>query len=67
VLAFHGTEDTALQIKWAREAVKAFAAEGNRAELKEYPGVGHAVPATMRSDVWNAIKNELARTPASDR
>lgn len=67
VLAFHGTEDDVLQIRWAREAVKAFTEQGNRAELREYQGIKHALPNQMRADVWNAIVSALASSPAPDR
>jgi phospholipase/carboxylesterase len=67
VTAFHGTDDTVLQIRWAREAVKAFAEQGNRAELREYPGVPHAIPNRMREDVWAAIVSALSSNPGSDR
>lgn len=67
LIAFHGTDDDVLQIKWAREAVKAFTDRGNRAELREYPGVRHAIPDRMREDLWSAITNELSRSPGADR
>lgn len=57
--AFHGTTDTVLNIKWGREAVKAFKDQGNDAELKEYEGVGHTLTAQMRADVWAAIGKVL--------
>lgn len=65
--AFHGTDDDVLQIKWAREAVRAFTDQGNRAELREYPGVPHAIPNRMREDVWAAIVSALSSSPARDR
>lgn len=67
VTAFHGSDDDVLQIRWAREAVKAFSDRGNRAELREYPGVRHAIPDRMRADVWDAIVSALSSSPGSDR
>jgi phospholipase/carboxylesterase len=61
LLAFHGTDDEVLDIRWGREAVAAFAAQGNEAELREYPGVGHAVTPEMRADLWAAMKKALPR------
>lgn len=67
ITAFHGTEDDVLQIRWAREAVNAFREQGNRAELREYPGVRHALPDAMRADLWSAIVSALPRSPAPGR
>lgn len=39
----------------------------DRAELREYPGVRHAIPNQMREDVWAAIVSELSSSPAADR
>jgi phospholipase/carboxylesterase len=59
VTAFHGTEDRVLDLKWDRDAVRAFAEKGNDASLHEYPGVGHTITDEMRRDLWNAILKEL--------
>ena len=59
ILAFHGTEDDVLQIRWAREAVHAFVEQGDEAVLKEYPGLGHHMNAAMHEDLWNAIVKAL--------
>ena len=56
-----------LEQQEAREAVKAFVDQGNRAEMHEYPGVRHAIPNRMREDVWTAILSELANSPAGDK
>lgn len=60
LVAFHGTADRVLEVKWAREAVAAFRERGARAELREYPGVGHAIPPRMRADLWAEIQRALA-------
>lgn len=67
ITAFHGTEDDVLAIRWAREAVHAFQEQGNEASLREYPGVRHAMPLELRTDLWNAIVSEIARSPAAGR
>jgi phospholipase/carboxylesterase len=59
LLAFHGTEDNVLQIKWGREAVNAFKEQGNEAEMKEYAGVGHTMTSEMKKDLWDAIAKAL--------
>lgn len=60
VVALHGTHDPVLRIVWAREAVAAFAAAGNSAELVEYPGVGHAVTDEMRTRWWSELASAAA-------
>jgi phospholipase/carboxylesterase len=59
LLAFHGTADRVLALRWGREAVSAFKAEGNDAEIKEYEGVGHAITPAMQTDLWTAISGAL--------
>jgi phospholipase/carboxylesterase len=59
IVSFHGTTDPVLDIKWDREAVKAFAAEGNKAELREYEGVGHTITQQIREDVYAEIRKVL--------
>jgi phospholipase/carboxylesterase len=55
IVAFHGTEDTVLDIKWARGAVNAFREQGDEAVLREYPGVGHTITPEMQRDLWAEI------------
>lgn len=59
ILAFHGTEDRVLQIQFAREAVHAFQEQGNEAQLKEYPGLGHSMNAAMHQDLFAALVKAL--------
>jgi acetyl esterase/lipase len=42
VLLLHGTADTTVLAKHSRELAGALAASGASAELREYPGIGHA-------------------------
>ena len=62
VIAFHGTADSVLDVKWGRETVHAFAEQGNSAELREYEGVDHMITPQMRKDVWDAISKALPKT-----
>ncbi len=59
VLALHGTADTMVNIQRARDAVAAFRAAGNQAELKEYPGVGHTITQEMRADWYAALQKAI--------
>ncbi|MBS2019759.1 MAG: dienelactone hydrolase family protein [Deltaproteobacteria bacterium] len=61
VVAFHGTADQVLAFKWGKAAVDAFKEQGNDAVLREYPGVGHAIPPPMRADLWREIQAALPR------
>jgi predicted esterase len=60
LLAFHGTADRVLNVKWGREAVHAFNEQGNEAELREYEGVGHTITPQIHRDLWDAIGRALA-------
>lgn len=59
VRAFHGTADQVLEIKWARETVRAFKARGSDAELREYEGLGHSISPELRAELWRAIGDAL--------
>jgi phospholipase/carboxylesterase len=59
LLAFHGTTDKVLELKWGREAVHAFKEQGNVADIREYEGVGHTMTAEMKKDLWDAIVKAL--------
>jgi phospholipase/carboxylesterase len=61
VIAFHGTADGTLDIKWARGAVNAFVEQGDQATLREYPGVGHTITPEMRRDLWAEITRVVER------
>jgi phospholipase/carboxylesterase len=59
LVAFHGTADPVLDIKWGRGAVSAFREQGNDATLREYPGVGHTITEEMRAALWTEIQGAL--------
>jgi phospholipase/carboxylesterase len=58
VVAFHGTADDVVQIKWGRAAVNAFKDQGADAVLREYP-VGHSLAGAMRADLLAEIEKAL--------
>jgi phospholipase/carboxylesterase len=62
IRAFHGTADHVLDVKWGREAVRAFKDQGNDAELREYEGIGHTMTAQIHKDLWDAITGVLPPT-----
>lgn len=59
ITAFHGTADRVLNVKWGRAAINAFKEQGNEAELREYPDVGHSITRQMHQDLWDAIARAL--------
>ncbi len=59
IVAFHGTADPILEIKWGREAVHAFVEQGNKAELREYEGIGHTITQQIRDDLWGEIQKAM--------
>jgi phospholipase/carboxylesterase len=59
ITAFHGTADKMIPFAWGRESIDALVAGGSAAELREYPGVPHAITAQERSDLWAAIQKAL--------
>ena len=63
LLAFHGTADRVLDVKWGREAVAAFKDQGNEADMREYEGVGHTISGQIHADLWDAIKKTLPPDP----
>ena len=63
IVAFHGTTDQVIEIKWARGAVNAFVEQGDKAVLHEYPNVGHTITSEMRRDLWNEIAKAVDQRP----
>lgn len=59
VVAFHGTADRMIDVKWARESVHAWKERGATAELHEYEGVAHTISPRMRADLWASIRQAL--------
>jgi len=55
VHALHGTADPVIEIELARAAVGAFAAAGGSADLREFPGVAHAIAPEMRAELLASI------------
>lgn len=63
VTAFHGDADARVSLSDDRATNDAFRAVGFRADLRTYPGVGHAVPPQVARDV-RAKLVELMRSQA---
>jgi len=59
IVAFHGDNDTRVPISRARDTIDALSAWGVQARLREYPGVGHAISARMRRELFEAISQAL--------
>ncbi len=55
VRVHHGASDPIVAIKSARQAVKQLLTVNYDVELCEYKGVGHAVPAEMRTNIQDEI------------
>lgn len=55
IVALHGTADPVISIDGARDGIAALVAAGARAELREYPGIGHTMTRTMIEDLVGAI------------
>jgi phospholipase/carboxylesterase len=56
VYGLHGTSDEVVDISNARSTIAAFRARGATAELHEFAGVGHDMPAAMRDDLLAHIR-----------
>jgi phospholipase/carboxylesterase len=61
IVAFHGTADAVVDIKWGRAAVRGWQERGATASLHEYPGIGHAMPPQLRADLFAEIQKALPR------
>ncbi len=51
VTAFHGEADARVSIREDRDTNDAFRDVGFHAEIRSYPGVGHAIPPEVARDV----------------
>jgi phospholipase/carboxylesterase len=59
--AFHGDADDRVPVARVRATVERLRAIGLGAELTEYPGVKHAIPAAERADVARALDQAIER------
>ncbi|EYF02729.1 alpha/beta hydrolase [Chondromyces apiculatus] len=64
IRAMHGEADERVPIGPTREAVAALKARGVQAELKGYPGIGHAVSPEMRLDLAQMVRDALPAAAA---
>jgi phospholipase/carboxylesterase len=57
--ALHGTADRVIEIEAGRAAIEAFRAAGYRAEIHEFPGVGHTLTREMRDQLYALVAARL--------
>jgi predicted esterase len=56
VFAMHGTDDDVIEVDLGRATVAAFQADGAKAELQEFPGVGHEIAPAMRQELARRVQ-----------
>jgi phospholipase/carboxylesterase len=59
VYALHGSSDEMIEVQLARDTVGAFRAEGAKAELHEFAGVGHDMPREVREDLLSHLRTAV--------
>jgi phospholipase/carboxylesterase len=64
IVALHGDADNLLAIEDTRAAVQHLRALGFRAELHEFPGVGHSLDAAMRRELARRLAELLGGSTA---
>jgi phospholipase/carboxylesterase len=64
IVAFHGDNDRAVAYEPTEAAVVHLQKSGYRVELNTYVGIGHAIPPDMREDLFDSLRDALARTRA---
>jgi phospholipase/carboxylesterase len=68
IVALHGADDPLITIAPTRNAVEALRQRGYDAELVSFPGVRHAVPAEMRTRLFELVSERCSpRSPDSMR
>ena len=60
ILAFHGDTDPAVPLELDRAGIERLTAFGANARLVTFPGVGHAIPASVHAALFAAIDETLA-------
>ncbi len=65
LVALHGDSDIAVNIGPTRLAIAHLRSLGIPARLREYPGVGHAIPPSVRHDLFTELSRAIA-TASSD-
>jgi predicted esterase len=64
VYALHGTEDSSVSVGWARQTTAELRAAGGSAELREFPGAGHAINDEMQRDLFLHVAEAVGATRA---
>jgi len=60
VTAYQGTADDVFPLASTRASVEAFARDGRRATLREYPGVKHSPTDALHEDLWADMQSALS-------
>jgi phospholipase/carboxylesterase len=61
ILTFHGAADAVVPLEPTQQSVARLQSLGYAAELRVFPGVGHAVPASMRAALHEALEQAVGR------
>lgn len=61
VVALHGESDTRVPIGPTRNGVEALARAGFQASIQTFPGVGHGIPAPMRTRLFELLASAVDR------
>jgi phospholipase/carboxylesterase len=65
IVALHGDQDAALKIALTRECVAHLRGLGLAVELREHPGVGHAITPAIRDELHALLRASLPSTGAT--
>lgn len=55
ILAFHGADDPLIPVSRARSAAIRLKKDGIPVEVREFPGVGHEIPAAVRAALFESL------------
>lgn len=65
ILAFHGTDDTAVSHELTVQSVASLVERGWHVTLKSYTGVGHVITPEIHRDLGDGLVDALRRTAAA--
>jgi predicted esterase len=65
ILAFHGTDDDMVPLERARAGANRLMDLGYDVKLREFVGVGHAIPPPIRSELFAALAATCTRQSAA--
>jgi predicted esterase len=61
IVAFHGDADPLVSLDDDRRGVRMLEKRGIHVDLRVYPGLGHALTAGLRDDLFAALARSLGR------